>query len=82
MALLTIDTRGLNCPLPVLRLRKRLQGLKAGDEVELLATDRAALRDVPAFCESQGHIVVSREERNGHLSFHVRKGADSEVIRS
>jgi tRNA 2-thiouridine synthesizing protein A len=73
---LTIDARGLNCPLPVLRLRKRLQSLSAGDEVELLATDRAALRDVPAFCESHGHILVSREERDGCLSFHVRKSAN------
>jgi tRNA 2-thiouridine synthesizing protein A len=74
---LTIDARGLNCPLPVLRLRKRLQSLAVGAEVELLATDRAALRDVPAFCESQGHILVSREERDGYLRFCVRKSADN-----
>ncbi|MBY0508871.1 MAG: sulfurtransferase TusA family protein [Rhodospirillaceae bacterium] len=74
--MLTIDARGLNCPLPVLRLRKRLQSLAAGAEVELLATDRAALRDVPAFCESQGHVLVSREERDGCLRFRVRKSVD------
>jgi tRNA 2-thiouridine synthesizing protein A len=70
---LVIDACGLNCPLPVLRLRKRLQGLGAGSVVELLATDRAALRDVPAFCEAQGH-AVSFEDANGVLRFRVRKG--------
>jgi len=55
---IVVDARGLNCPLPVLRLRKRLKELAAGTEVDLLATDRAALRDVPAFCEAQGHAVL------------------------
>ncbi len=71
---LVIDARGLNCPLPVLRLRKRLKGLGAGAVVELLATDRAALRDVPAFCEAQGYIVVAVDEADGVLKFRVRAG--------
>ena len=70
-----IDARGLNCPLPVLRLRKRLQSLPAGAAVELLATDRAALRDVPAFCEAQGHVIVAAEESDNVLRFTVIKGA-------
>jgi len=71
---LSIDARGLNCPLPVLRLRKRLKALAAGSVVELLATDRAALRDVPAFCEAQGHVVASVEDTAGSLRFRVQKG--------
>lgn len=70
-----IDARGLNCPLPVLRLRKRLQSLPEGAAVELLATDRAALRDVPAFCEAQGHGMVVAEEGSAGLRFKVVKGA-------
>ncbi len=69
-----VDARGLNCPLPVLRLRKRLKGLAAGAVVDLLATDRAALRDVPAFCEAQGHIVASVTEEHGILRFRLQKG--------
>ncbi len=69
-----VDARGLNCPLPVLRLRKRLKDLGAGAEVALLATDRAALRDVPAFCEAQGHVLVEVEDRgDGSHSFLVCK---------
>lgn len=69
---IVIDARGLNCPLPVLRLRKRLQDVAAGSVVELLATDRAALRDVLAFCRAQGHTVVAvGEDHDGTLRFRI-----------
>jgi tRNA 2-thiouridine synthesizing protein A len=76
--LAVIDARGLNCPLPVLRLRKRLMDIPAGGTVDLLASDRAALRDVPAFCEAQGHTLVSScEEPKGTLRFRVVKAGVS-----
>ena len=66
-----VDARGLNCPLPVLKLRKILKGLPPGAEVELLATERAALRDVPAFCRAHGHQFESFDEPEA-LRFAVR----------
>ncbi|MCW8842777.1 MAG: sulfurtransferase TusA family protein, partial [Rhodobacteraceae bacterium] len=45
-----IDAIGLICPLPVLKLRKRMKPLPAGARVRLLATDPAAVIDVPHFC--------------------------------
>ncbi len=73
-----VDARGLNCPLPVLRLRKRLKGLAAGAAVELLATDRAALRDVPAFCASHGHVVEHiGQETDGLLRFRLKKSTSA-----
>ena len=68
-----IDARGLNCPLPVLRLRKRLKDLPGGTIVELRATDRAAWRDGPAFCEAQGHTVMDQAEEGQVLRFIIRK---------
>ena len=70
---LVIDTRGLNCPLPVLRLRKRLAALPPRAEVVLLATDRATLRDVPAFCAGQGHRLIATSEQDGELRFRVAR---------
>jgi tRNA 2-thiouridine synthesizing protein A len=70
-----IDARGLNCPLPVLRLRKYLLTAPAGAEVELLATDRAALKDVPAFCTANGHGVRILPAEGATLRFAVRAGA-------
>lgn len=82
-SVLLIDARGLNCPLPVLKLRKRLKDLPPGAAVELLATDPAAARDVPAFCRAHGHAVETGQtgpetgpgsaQATGTLRFFVRK---------
>ena len=72
---IVIDARGLNCPLPVLRLRKRLQELGAGARVDLLTTDPAALRDVPAFCEAQGHAVLATLSEDRATRFRIQKAA-------
>lgn len=66
-----IDARGLNCPLPVLRLRKRLLTSAVGAALELQATDRAALKDVPAFCAAQGHEVEILPAHGKTLRFRV-----------
>lgn len=73
---LLIDARGLNCPLPVLKLRKVLRVLPIGAEVELLATDRATLHDIPAFCRANGHSSQTFKE-TGHLLFRVRNAGES-----
>ena len=52
---LDLDTTGLLCPLPVLKLRKALQPLPSGAVVGLLASDPMAAIDVPAFCTEAGH---------------------------
>lgn len=71
-----VDARGLNCPLPVLRLRKRLEDLVDGAAVDLLATDRATLRDVPAYCQAHGHVLAGVvEDDQGGLRFSVVKAS-------
>jgi tRNA 2-thiouridine synthesizing protein A len=70
---ITIDARGLACPLPVLKLRKALGAHAPGTVVELLATDRASLKDVPAFCRGNGHDLVETRQADGVLRFTVRK---------
>lgn len=57
-----LDARGLLCPLPVLKARRRLLALPAGGVLRVLADDPAALVDVPHFCAEQGHALVAREE--------------------
>ena len=70
---LTIDARGLACPLPVLRLRKALNAQASGAVVELLATDRAAVRDVPVFCAGHGHQLLAAHQDKNSLRFVVRR---------
>ena len=50
-----LDTLGLLCPLPVLKARKRLQTLKNGEQLIMLADDPAAIIDVPHFCTESGN---------------------------
>ena len=70
-----IDARGLRCPLPVLRLRKRLLALPAGSIVRLETDDPMAVIDVPHFCAEAGHeLLESAGTETGHVHF-VRRGA-------
>lgn len=57
-----IDARGLKCPLPVLKLEKRLDQLSPGDKLELLATDPMAKIDIPLYCRKHGHPCEVSEE--------------------
>ncbi len=57
-----IDTRGLMCPLPVLRLGKVLRDVPSGSSVTILADDPIAIVDIPHFCTESGHRLVSQED--------------------
>jgi tRNA 2-thiouridine synthesizing protein A len=54
-----LDTRGLLCPLPVLRAQKRLAHMNAGAVLRVLASDPLARLDFPRFCEESGHRLLS-----------------------
>ncbi|MGR3551482.1 sulfurtransferase TusA family protein [Pseudooceanicola sp.] len=74
-----IDALGLLCPLPVLRLRKRLQAIAPGQSLTILTDDPVAVIDVPHFCQEAGHRVVSTEllgPDGPARRFTVLKGAD------
>jgi len=56
-----LDTRGMTCPIPVLRTNKALRGMAPGATLTVLATDPAALKDFPAYAEETGHTLLSAE---------------------
>ena len=69
-----LDATGLTCPLPVLRARKAMGGVAPGGLLEVRATDPAALKDFPAFCEATGHTLVeTRDDGTGVYTFVMRK---------
>ncbi len=74
MAEQEFDARGLVCPLPVLKARKRLAALAPGDRLIVLATDPKAPRDFAHFCEAGGHRLLSSEELEGVFRIVVEKG--------
>ncbi|MGB3278041.1 MAG: sulfurtransferase TusA family protein [Pseudorhodobacter sp.] len=57
-----LDAQGLLCPLPVLKARKRLKGLGSGAVLRVLATDPAAVIDIPHFCAESGNLLVGSGE--------------------
>lgn len=63
-----LDTTGMKCPLPVLKARKRLNGMQPGAVLRLTTTDPMAVIDVPHFCAEAGHELISREVvADGHV---------------
>lgn len=60
-----MDASGLLCPLPVLKARKRLQGMAPGEVLRLITTDPAAVIDVPHFCNESGHVLISCSDQTG-----------------
>jgi len=68
-----LDARGLNCPLPILRTKKALSALAAGETLAVTATDPGSLKDMQAFCKQTGNELVSSSTNQGEFEFLIRK---------
>jgi tRNA 2-thiouridine synthesizing protein A len=68
-----LDARGLNCPLPILRVKKGLAEMSGGQVLKALATDAGSVKDFQAFCKQTGHELLSNTETNGEYTFLIRK---------
>ena len=75
MADASLDARGLNCPLPVLKAKKAMRPLAGGEVLEVLATDPGSVPDFEAFCDATGYELVETGEDNGVFRFLIRKTA-------
>jgi tRNA 2-thiouridine synthesizing protein A len=67
-----LDVRGLNCPLPILRAKKALGDLSAGQVLKVLATDPGAVKDFQAFCKQTGNQLLSHTE-GAEYTFFMKK---------
>ncbi|MFN7103992.1 MAG: sulfurtransferase TusA family protein, partial [Pseudorhizobium sp.] len=63
------DLRGLKCPLPVLKTRKRLDAMKPGEELVVETSDPLAGIDIPHFCREDGHHLIEGETTTGGHRF-------------
>lgn len=73
MSVTVLDTKGLSCPLPVLRAKKAIQTVPAGGTLQILATDPGAVRDFEAFCRSTGNELVDWREEAGVFTVNIKK---------
>ncbi|MEO2087483.1 MAG: sulfurtransferase TusA family protein, partial [Acidimicrobiales bacterium] len=65
------DTSGLNCPLPILKTKKALKNLTVGHVLEVITTDSGSVKDMHAFCNQTGHILLELEEDEGKYIFRI-----------
>jgi tRNA 2-thiouridine synthesizing protein A len=70
---ITLDLRGLKCPLPALRTRKALAALTSGDTATIECTDPLASIDIPHLVAQCGDVIEQRLQRGDVLVFRIRK---------
>ena len=75
MADKTLDTKGLACPLPILKTRKVLSEMPTGTTLEILATDQGSEPDFKAFCESTGNKLIEFTQSGGVYRFVIQRAA-------
>jgi len=69
-----LDASGLNCPLPILRAKKALNGMSAGQVLHIIATDPGAVKDFEAFAKQTGNELTESREEGSKFYFLVKKG--------
>ena len=73
MADLILDTKGLNCPLPILKTKKSPREVPVGGTIEILATDPAANADFSAFCRTSGHKLLESSQEGEVYKFLLQR---------
>jgi tRNA 2-thiouridine synthesizing protein A len=67
-----LDTRGLKCPLPILKTKKALADMQSGEVLKVISTDAGSMRDFQAFTQQTGHTLIEQTE-NGTEFVHILK---------
>ncbi len=75
MADLTLDTKGLNCPLPILKARKALKEVPPGGTLEILSTDPGSVADFQAFCRQTGNELLESSNDDSVYRFLIKHSA-------
>ena len=70
---IVVDASGLNCPLPLLRLKKALMEMQNGEVVRIIATDPAAHLDFGVFADQSGHTIIEFVQESGKQIFYIQK---------
>ena len=68
-----LDTRGLNCPLPILKAKKALADMQSGEVLKVLATDPGSMRDFQAFSRQTGHELVEQTSDNDEFVHFLKR---------
>jgi TusA-related sulfurtransferase len=67
-----LDAKNLSCPMPIVKLKKAIDGLQSGQILKMEATDPGSMADVKAWSERVGHPLLSAEERGKIFVFYIK----------
>ncbi len=73
MADATLDAKGLNCPLPILKAKKALKELTDGQTLEIIATDPGSIKDFEAFCRTTGNELIESSQDGDIYQFLIKR---------
>jgi len=68
-----LDASGLNCPLPILRAKKSLAPMDAGQVLHIISTDPGSVKDFEAFCKQTGNELLDSKDEGGKFYFLIKK---------
>ena len=68
-----LDTKGMNCPIPILKAKKAMQDMDGGETITIYATDAGSVADFGAFCRTGGHELVESSEADGVFIYVIKK---------
>lgn len=77
---ITLDAKGLACPMPIVKTKKAMTGLESGQVLEVQATDKGSKADIKAWAESTGHQYLGTLEEGDVLKHYLRKSSSDETI--
>ncbi len=70
---ITVDTKGMACPMPIVKAKKALDSLQQGQIMEVLSTDKGSVNDFQAWVKQTNHELIQHVEEDGVYKFYVRK---------
>ena len=68
-----LDTSGLNCPLPIIKAKKEINGMDAGQILHIISTDPGAVKDFESFAKQTGNELINSEEKDNKFYFFLKK---------
>jgi tRNA 2-thiouridine synthesizing protein A len=68
-----LDTSDLACPMPIIKTKKALDGMKVGEILKMISTDPGSVSDMKAWTGKTGHELLGTEESGGAYVFYIRK---------
>ena len=77
---LVVDAKGLSCPMPIVKTKKAIMTLEAGQVLEVQATDKGSKADIQAWAKSSGHQYIGTLEDGNTLKHYLRKSSGEELI--